>query len=289
MELVVITTVVVTLLIVVTYYVSTSESPLETIPMGPDGTRFYSSISPRNRVLRPMNRAYYLPDDSRIPLPIRNRIQEAFQRALRDFPLRFPVTTPRLLFASGDTEGGMPHTLDQYVIVPIRDSLRSDSPKSLWTTMIHELCHVHQRQDPAAWAGLYTRLGFQKVYDRDVTDVLSGDSVVANPDAGLPGMSQIGWWSYRDQVGVLVFTASPTTIRDHKSVVYPVSPSGITDGKNRLKETFGDLCSQYDHPNEITACLIADHWDSIVRPPPRAFGEDDPRAVVRRWLKERSK
>jgi hypothetical protein len=100
-------------------------------------------------------------------------------------------------------------------------------------------------------------------------------------------MPQIGWWSYKGQVGVLVFDDTPSTIRDHHSIVIPVTPEGAAEGVNQLKETFGELCGQYDHPNEVTACLIANHWDAIVRPThdKNAYKTDDPRTIVRQWLR----
>lgn len=251
----------------------------------PDEKRFYASLTPQNRRLRPSTRVYYAVNDPRIPGRIRDKVYPAFQKALADFPLHFPKTHPQpvLQFASGDTEGGMPHTLGNRVIVPLRESLADESPSSLWTTMIHELCHIHQRQDPSRWTELYEQLGFQKIAD-PIPVSLRGDDVVANPDAGSSGMPQIGWWSYKGQVGVLVFSTNPSTIRDHKSVVFPITPEGASSGVNQLREAFGKWSSQYDHPNEVTACMIADHWDTVVRP------EDNPvegtLGIVRRWLRK---
>jgi hypothetical protein len=212
-------------------------------------------------------------------------VTSAFAKALHDFPLKFPVIQPELVFASGDTEGGMPHTLDNKVIVPLRESLSTDPESQLWTTMIHEMCHIHQRQDPARWGQLYTQLGFVKLTPENIPSALGGDEVVANPDAGSSGMPQIGWWSYKGQVGALVFTSNPKTIRDHYSVVYPVTTEGVAEGVNQLKEAFGKLCGQYDHPNEVTACLIANHWDTVVRPS-NIVHKNDPREIVRQWLRK---
>lgn len=257
-------------------------TPSNHVP-GPDEVRFYRNLSTQNRKLRPDTRQYYEASDVRVPDRIRVPVTSAFKKALHDFPLKFPITQPVLIFASGDTEGGMPHTLDNRIIVPLRESIATDPASQLWTTMIHEMCHIHQRQDPAGWGRLYTQLGFVQLTPDTTPSALGGDDVVANPDAGSGGMPQIGWWSYKGQVGVLVFTPNPNTIRDHHSVVYPVTTEGAAEGTNQLKEAFGELCGQYDHPNEVTACLIANHWDSVVRPS-STIQPHDPREIVRQWL-----
>ena len=285
---VIIVTIMVTIFVIYIYNQLNTAQQSEHIG-GPDETRFYSRLTPRNKILRPPTRYYYEPSDTRVPERIRIPVTRAFQKAVRDFPLVFPVTQPVIQFASGDTEGGMPHTLDNRVIVPLRESLSSDPASQLWTTMIHELCHIHQRQYPAGWGRLYTKLGFIPLSINEIPTSIQKDNIVANPDAGSSGMPQIGWWSYKGQVGVLVFKESPTTIRDHHSVVYPVTPPGAANGVNHLKEDFGELCGQYDHPNEISACLIANHWDTIIRPPSNSNAQlksTDPRLIVRRWLRE---
>lgn len=283
MKVVIIATIIGTIFITYLLYVHTGANIRHVTC--PDKTRFYNSLSPQNRLLRPSARIYYDADDTRIPERLRRPAVIAFEKATHDFPLIFSKTQPVLQFASGDTEGGMPHTLGNRVIFPLRESLATDSPRKLWTTMIHELCHVHQRQHPDDWMSLYEQLGFVHISPQDVPDLLRGDNVVANPDAGYAGMPQIGWWSYKGQVGALVFTSSPATIRDHTSVVFPVTPDGASVGTNQLREAFGGLCGQYDHPNEITACIISDHWDNVVKPSATTHTQD-PRTIIRRWIQK---
>lgn len=252
-----------------------------------DETRFYNGLQTgHNRILRPNKRVYYSRNDSRVPLRIREQIGNAFDEALRIFPISWPIQQPDIVFASGETEGGMPHTFDNRVIVPLVEDMGLDSIKE---TMIHELCHVHQRQDPDSWSELYRRLGFQKLtIQDDVSSILQTQDVVANPDAGSLGMPQIGWWKYMGQLGVLVFQQGASSLRDYQSVVIPVELSNTRDpGINQLRERFGKLCHQYDHPNEITACLISEHWDKVVRPND-IHDKTDPRRIVCDWLREKT-
>lgn len=255
---------------------------------------FYRSINGKNITLRPeeRDRIYYNRDDTRIPYRIRSYMNPIFDKALVDFPLKFEEK-PVIVYASGDTEGGMPHTFDNYVIYPLRDDITSRPKDSIWETCIHELCHVHQRQKPNMWKDLYRKLGFEEIHTDDISHLIQTNEVVANPDAGTPGMPQIGWWKYHGQVGMILFNPDAITIRDHHSIAFPIDKDSAKDTTNYLKEVFGPFCNQYDHPNEITACLIANQWDKIVR---SRVNKDsfviqgipnkiDPIEITRDWLK----
>jgi hypothetical protein len=268
---------------IIIYYIFHSSN--ETFLVLPDEHRFYSSLTEKNIRLRPNKRIYYSYDDIRVPNVITEKINSAFSFALQRFPLSF-VIKPQIVYASKDVEGGMPHTLDNRIIFPLHKSLFSKTKEESIQTITHELCHIHQRQHPKLWKTLYKKLGFIKLNSSNLPKLLLHSDVVSNPDAGTPGMPQLGWWSYRGQIGVLVFRNNATTIANHHSVVIPVSAEGSSSGINYLKDRFGDLCSQYDHPNEITACIIADHWSSVMKPNIIKRSKDDPIRIIREWILE---
>lgn len=249
----------------------------------PESRQFYSSMSGLNKDLRPSGKRYLkediIPDEY---YPIISKLKYNFGSALKHFPLTF-TKQPKLVFANSDVEAGMPHTLGNSVIFPLQKSILSRSDDDVWSTMTHELCHVHQRQFTEQWIELYRQLGFKRISDTYIITSIPVNKMVMNPDVN--GSSQLGWWEYKGQLGALIFNSKPNNIRDHNSVVFPVKDDYETTDKNILREDFGELVKQYDHPNEITACLLADHWDSIVRPLHNTtITDDDPRMIMRKWI-----
>ena len=260
------------------------------------GGDFYRNLDRFNRRVRPLKGAVYL-SPSVVPQHPREVLSGAFARALRAFPFKFK-TPPSLVFASHETEGGMPHTLENQVIYPVIEKSYSNDDE--YPTMFHELCHVHQRQFPEMWGELYRRLGFERIPDetpivRVLQSPVLGEAgvgvrvkhgyesewLVANPD--VHGSPQTGWWMYNGIVGALTFNRSATHLREHTPAVYLVKPGGSID-ENFIERDFGGLVKQLDHPNEISACLISQYMDECIR------GETKGNRIfitVHNWIREK--
>lgn len=259
----------------------------ETLPL--EAWAFYKSLGGINLRVRPKEGAVHISRE-KIRTDIRDVLERAFQRAIKAFPLAFSSTsTPRLVFASADTEGGMPHTLGNCVIFPVSYS-REYHEDQVYETMVHELCHIHQRQFPEMWGELYSRLGFERIPPGSSTlgalqNVGEKGRIVANPD--VHGSPQTGWWMYKGQAGALVFESGASHLRDHSHQVFPVTPSAVVD-ENHLREGFGSVVSQLDHPNEITACAIGGYQDQCIRGVPFE-GSEKERALfttIYKWIRE---
>ena len=262
------------------------------IPLFPEAHAFYRTIGGMNKQVRPKQGAVHISREH-IREDIRALLEKAFARALKAFPLGFrehSSSTPRLVFASADTEGGMPHTLGNCVVFPVNYS-REYHEDSEYDTMLHELCHIHQRQFPEMWADLYSRLGFERIPPTSSTlgalqSVGENGRVVANPD--VHGSPQTGWWMYKGQAGALVFDAGASHLRDHSHQVFPVTPDAVVD-ENHLREGFGSIVFQLDHPNEITACAIAGYQDQCLRKIPfskKGTREANILETIYKWIRE---
>jgi len=93
---------------------------------------------------------------------------------------------------------------------------------------------------------------------------------------------------YKGQAGALVFDAGASHLRDHSHQVFPVTPDAVVD-ENHLREGFGSIVFQLDHPNEITACAIAGYQDQCLRGIP--FSKKDTREAnvletIYKWIRE---
>jgi len=265
-------------------------------PLPLEAWAFYKSLGGINLRVRPKEGAVHISREQIRP-DIREVLEKAFARALKSFPLAFSPSSnegaPKLVFASADTEGGMPHTLGNCVIFPVSYSREYHEDRE-YETMVHELCHIHQRQFPEMWGELYSRLGFERIPPGSSTlGALQningggggGGRIVANPD--VHGSLQTGWWMYKGQAGALVFEPGASHLRDHSHQVFPVTPDAVVD-ENYLREGFGSVVSQLDHPNEITACAIGGYQDQCIRGVPFEGNEKEKSFfnTIYKWIRE---
>lgn len=223
---------------------------------------FYRNLTPRNRVLRATcSPKYRMPTDTET-----SRLNPLFLQAMQLCQWKLPYHSgeePQWIIAESATEGGMPHTLSRYIILP-EGCWESYSSEEIVHLFVHELCHIHQRQYPREWNKMYQSNGFE-TYSSWV--ILPNQRM--NPDT-----IQHGMWSYDGMIPVEIFRKDATTIRDTDLFWKPVSIKSIqvadddadddADDTKKLRRDF-PFISQIEHPNEIYACMIAEDIVPLTR------------------------
>jgi hypothetical protein len=152
-------------------------------------------------------------------------------------------------------DGGMPHTRPPNIICypDLSGILHSGViTNSFVRTLIHELCHVHQRKFPAMWATIFeaigwipwrgelpTRLDNYRRYNPDTIDSplwIHGEwvPIPVFKDGTKPVLSEVEIWFYHKTDGYHV-----------KSVPEDIYIEGLP-------------ASAYEHPREITAYMISE-------------------------------
>jgi hypothetical protein len=237
-------------------------------------SNFYRDLTPMNRELRATNSPKYrFPTSSET-----SQLNPSFLQAYQYLSWKTPYLKgqePQWIIAEKDTEAGMPHTLENYVILP-EDCWSSMSSRDIVNLFVHEICHIHQRQHPREWNEIYVSKGFQPY-----------PSWVILPNQRMnPDTIEHGMWSYKGVIPVEIFKRDAMTIRDTELVWKPVSTQALedfvsgksssTEGEKEDDEDDEDdedegftvtplrndfpFISQLEHPNEIYACMIAEYF-----------------------------
>ena len=192
--------------------------------------------------------------------------------------------------AKGWLEAGMPHTLDKTIVM---DAEWFITPRR--KTLLHELTHVHQREDELDYEDLYTELG----YYYNPENITGMDSIYPlnrnNPD----GLSKFWLWK---MPSLLINSSDDTTIDTTNywwigAIFNTVNPDSLSDvvlvaikldrdneGNfyylkqhptylNKLKPFntfFGENPNNY-HPNEMTAKFAEYYLADILNEKQREF------------------
>jgi hypothetical protein len=141
-------------------------------------------------------------------------------------------------------EAGMPHTRPPNVICYPGEISTSD------TTLIHELCHVHQRKFPTMWSTIFSALGWS-VWNQDLPSKLDKYRRY-NPDTIDKPL-----WIHGKWVPIPVFQdGSKPVLSDVDIWFYHIDGYHVkTVPEDILIE--GLPSSAYEHPREITAYIIS--------------------------------
>ena len=167
-------------------------------------------------------------------------------------------------------EGGMPHTLDNTIVM---DASWFTNPRK--TTLLHEITHVHQRNTPLDYEDLYPSLGY--LYNPE--DIRGMDSIYPlnrnNPDGTskywLWGNGNTYWW-----IGAIFTTVNPDKLTDINMVALTLdrdkegnfyylkqNPTPLSNLKEFIL-FFGENPNNY-HPNEMTAKFAEWYLEDILR------------------------
>lgn len=165
--------------------------------------------------------------------------------------LRNELTEVNIIQLMTSAEGGMPHTRPGNIICyPSISRLYSVS------TLVHELWHIHQRNNKELWTKVFNKLGWYewdgklpselekyRRYNPDTIDCplwIFEDKWIPIPifsDITKPDISQVIIWFYNPH---------------KKQRVQEIPPEILT--------YFGDLPKvAFEHPREITAYMLADY------------------------------
>jgi hypothetical protein len=164
-------------------------------------------------------------------------------------------------------ESGMPHTLDNVIIM---DANWFQNPRK--STFIHEITHVNQRITPFEFEELYPKLGYLEYpcnqikglestlqLNRNNPDGLSRDWIWSLPNSNISNLSSDWWW-----IGALFHSATPSKVTDASNIALKLKRDH--DGKfyylkqqpqsleqlDVFIEFFGNNPNNY-HPNEMAA------------------------------------
>jgi hypothetical protein len=172
-------------------------------------------------------------------------------------------------------EGGMPHTHANIIIM---NAEWFKHPQ--FSTFIHELVHINQREYPDKYRKLFTDLNFRFVKIQGFDDVMLRSR--HNPDTFDPeifdsdlGINKKDWiWYCSDNkrfywLGAVFRSITPESLNDVEYLAYELSPSiepevffyngGIPISLSKFTEFnkyFAGISNNHYHPNEITAELI---------------------------------
>lgn len=159
-------------------------------------------------------------------------------------------------------EGGMPHTLDNTIIM---DAGWFKNPRK--STLIHELTHIHQRNVPFEFEDLYRQLGY---IEFDVSRIKSMGSVIIlnrnNPDGLSPNWI---WYSSPDNtywwIGAIFNNITPNNLQDVSNLAFKLNadrdglfyylkqhPTPL-DNLDTFSRYFGSNNPNNYHPNEMIA------------------------------------
>lgn len=165
---------------------------------------------------------------------------------LIDFP-KIQQTPWNFAKVHSSIENGFPHTLGNIIVLSER--VFTYSIEDLTKTLIHEKIHVVQRTYPFDFIHLYDKIGFKKT-----KDISRHDLARANPDID----NYLYVYEKTHQVPMQLYTSKyPSSIAESvaKLVMFDGSSEEATPRALGLPQ---DIRCQLEHPNEITACLIAE-------------------------------
>lgn len=183
--------------------------------------------------------------------------------------------------AKASLEGGMPHTLDNIVVMDVE---WFSKPRS--TTLLHEITHIHQRQVPFEFEDLYSELGYLAT---PVSDIRGMEAVLQlnrnNPDGMSPDWLWLEkadntcakfWW-----IGAVFSSIVPAglgdvsliavnIIRDSDGKFYYLKqqPMPLNTHRQFLKYFGGSSPNNY-HPNEMTAKFAEWYLEDMLGMPNR--------------------
>ena len=165
--------------------------------------------------------------------------------------LRHELSTVYLIQLDPSAEGGMPHTRPDAVIC-YPDITNTFS----FTTLLHELWHVHQRQHETWWQHVFTQLGWHPWTEGQLPLRLESHRRF-NPDT----INSPLWCYQRTWVPVPIFSDS-THPRVNEATIwfYHVTLKyHVKSPPKEMEEMYRGLpMSAYEHPRELVAYLLSD-------------------------------
>lgn len=165
--------------------------------------------------------------------------------------LQHELSTVYLVQLDQTAEGGMPHTRPDTVIC-YPDITQTFSV----TTLLHELWHVHQRQNEAWWRQVFARLGWMPWTEGRLPPHLESHRRL-NPDT----IDSPLWCYQQSWVPVPIFRdITHPKVNEVMIWFYHISLNYHTKTPPREMEWMyqGLPMSAYEHPRELVAYLLSD-------------------------------
>jgi hypothetical protein len=179
----------------------------------------------------------------------RSLYEKVIQNAIPYLPKRLQTELKDINIISlmSSADGGMPHTRPYSIICfPNLSQLTS------FTTLVHELWHIHQRVYPEFWNNVFDKLGWSQWYG-ELPDSMEFYRRY-NPDT-----IDIPLWQYKKWVPLPIFHD-----RTHPSISNVDMLFYHTEKKLHVKEIPSEFSgwdvpsSAFEHPRELTAYMLSD-------------------------------
>lgn len=229
---------------------------------------FITKLSPidlyaRTRGQSPDHRHNYLqkylaPDKQRSSftndqlIKLQNAIKLANEKIQAHVPNLFIGLPWNLCKVDVDVEQGMPHTHGKNIYYS--DLLFQSSIEEIAEILIHERIHVLQRILPGVFHDMYIHLLGYEHYPQNFQTKLQR----SNPDT-----FDFPVYTFQGRVLIMEYNSiNPSSLHDCTLRVYDptsgllASESESTSLIRRMQERFPNV-HQLEHPNEVTACMIA--------------------------------
>ena len=165
--------------------------------------------------------------------------------------LQYELSSIHLIQLAPQAEGGMPHTRpDSIICYPDITNTFSIS------TLIHELWHVHQRQNESWWRAVFSRLGWKPWTEGILPQRLEANRRF-NPDT----IDSPLWCYQKTWVPVPIFRdiARPKVNEVDIWFYHITLKYHVKSPPKEMEDAFRSLpMSAYEHPREMVAYLLSD-------------------------------
>jgi hypothetical protein len=200
-----------------------------------------NSLARKNCVYAPNS----ITDENALNILIQSNMHELPQRLIAE------LRDVNIVMLMPSAEGGMPHTRPPHTLC-ITNTAHIASPH----TLIHELWHIHQRQNHESWVAVFNRLGWTEW--RGTLPMALEKNRRYNPDT-----IDCPLWIYRNKwVPVPIFhNISNPIINDVDIWFYDANLNyHVTKPPSEIALPYTGLPpSAFEHPREITAYFLSEH------------------------------